>query len=161
LHGDFAASNAHCVSWRADTSAATLANGNVSKHTTGGSWAADTDDDFMFRIIEDPAGTNYEVSSGDLIFEEGELSATYYTNIKDAGSSDLYGIKVNFVATGLESTLVEIRTSTDGISYTSWATWYPADYTMRYYQIRFTFTRETASDVATIDSLQIVADQLA
>lgn len=162
LHGDYAASNSHYVAWRADTSAASLANGNVSKHTTGGSWAADTDDDFFFRLIESPAGTNYELSSGDVLFESDQLSATYYTTVKDTGASDLYSIKVAIVASGLsDSPLIEIRTSTDGVSFSSWATWYPADYTTRYYQIRVTFTRASLSDYAYLDQLKIVADQLA
>lgn len=48
LQGDFTVSGANYISWRADTSAATYANGSKAAYD-GATWTTDTDDDFMFK----------------------------------------------------------------------------------------------------------------
>ncbi len=49
LQGDYAASDAVHVTWRADTTAATYANG-TKQFYDGAAWASDADDDFWFRL---------------------------------------------------------------------------------------------------------------
>lgn len=49
MHGDFTISGANHVFWRADTAAATYANGSKGAYD-GATWTNDTDDDFLFKI---------------------------------------------------------------------------------------------------------------
>lgn len=160
LHGDYAKDNAHHVTWRADTTSSGFAGGELAKHTDGGAWAVDSDDDFLFRVLEETAGTDYQLASGTLEFEFNTTSAIYYTIEVNLTSKDLYGIKVNWLATGLSSVLIEIRISDDAISWGAWEQWFAVDYDMKFYQIRMTFTRTSLSTVASVTELAIVADQL-
>lgn len=49
LQGDFTVSGANHMLWRADTTAATYANGSKAAFD-GATWTTDTDDDFLFKI---------------------------------------------------------------------------------------------------------------
>ena len=160
LHGDYAQDDAHHIAWRADTSAASFSGGESGRHANGGAWTIDTDDDFLFRVLEATAGTGYEVSAGTLVFQPGELTATYQSLAIDLSSVDLYGIKINYLGTNLSSVLIEISTSDDDITYSSFSQWFPADYNMRYYKVRVTITRANSNVNASLDELTLVADKL-
>lgn len=49
LQGDFTVSGTNHLGWRADTTAATYANGSKAAYD-GTTWTADTDDDFLFQL---------------------------------------------------------------------------------------------------------------
>jgi hypothetical protein len=49
LQGDFTVSGTNHMLWRADTTAATYANGSKAAYD-GTTWTSDTDDDFLFKI---------------------------------------------------------------------------------------------------------------
>lgn len=159
LHGDYAKSDVDHVTWRADVTTGAFSGGNAAVHDDGGAWTDKSTEDFLFRVIEATAGTGYQTEVGVLTFELNDLTGIYYAQRIDSGGSDTYGIRVNYDGLNLSSVLIEIRTSSDDISYTAWAQWFPVDYTMRYYQIRITFTRASLSTTATLDELSIVADQ--
>ena len=139
----------------------------------------------MFRIIEATAGTNYALSNGTLIFNPGELTATYYSSIKDAGYVAEFRLLIDTVATvstnlawdtdplatfsdddtlrfsgreipGLIS--IQIRTSSDNVTWSDFEDWISADYNCRYYQVKMTITRASTDINVSVTSLVIKAD---
>lgn len=63
FQGDFTVSASNHINWRADTTAATYANGSKSEYN-GTTWTNDTDDDFMFSIWQTVNDTAVTMPSG-------------------------------------------------------------------------------------------------
>ena len=186
MQGGYIKSNTVYISWKADTTAATFSGGNIAYYVgSTTTWTADTDDDFIFRVVEATAGTNYYISGSNIKLESGQLSGIYYTSIKDIGYVCEAKIIIEYLATitqgllwssdstrafntsatlrfsGAESpssVTFDIRTSEDNITWGSWVTWILADYKCRYFQIRMNITRETLSTDLAISSFSIKAD---
>lgn len=63
LHGDYTVSSTNYINWRADTTAATYANGAKAQYD-GTTWTTDTDDDFMFKVYVTQYDTAVVLPSG-------------------------------------------------------------------------------------------------
>lgn len=186
LQGGYTKSDTIYISWKADTTAATFSGGNVAYYVgSTATWTADTDDDFLFKLLENPAGSNYYQDVNNLKHETGQLSAIYYTNIKDIGYIADVRVMIEYIAsvsqnlawnsdatrkfddsetlrfTGEEAPgalSFQIRTSSDNVTWSAWEDWITADYTCRYFQIKATFTRTSLSTEILLSYLLIKAD---
>jgi hypothetical protein len=140
----------------------------------------------MFRLVEDPAGENYYISTGgNLYMAEGETTCIYYTSIKDCTYLCEARVLINYTITVTEavtwqsnptarlndsetlrwageedpsSILFEIRTSEDNATWSDWETLISADYYMRYYQVRLTITNDDPETVTIVSGLTLKTD---
>lgn len=185
MHGNYVNSDTNYIAWRADTSAAAFANGNVAYHAEGGAWAAETDDDFLFALLEDPAGVDYYRDGSSIKIADDNLTADYYTNIKDIGYICDARILISAIITTISSLswnlnplarwndnvlmrftgeespgscTFQIRTSTDNVTWSNWEDWISADYTCRYFQIKMTFTRKSPTTEIAASNLTVEVD---
>lgn len=187
LRGGYDKSNTVYISWKCDDSAATFSGGNIAYYVNGATnaWTAVPNSDFMFRVLEELAGSNYYINGSNIELESGQLSAEYYSNIKDIGylceaeiiiqqtitvnenmtfSTDAtrrFNDSPTLRFTGEElpgAVTFEIRTSEDNINWTTFEDWVSADYLCRYYQIKATITKESLSTSLVLSALTIKAD---
>jgi len=139
----------------------------------------------MFRLVEETAGTKYYINGENLSFEENELTATYYTSVKDIGYICEAKIMIDFIAsiaqsmawnsdplrafdddpllrfTGAETPGLlsfEIRVSKDNITWGDWEEWISADYNCRYFQIRMIMVRESLAANINVSNFIIKVD---
>jgi len=129
--------------------------------------------------------SNLEVSGSSLVFSSGQISGTYTTLIRDVGYVapfrisiapvftlsnddrwDSFGtdtfqtntaLRFSGVEVGLQMS-VRIRTSEDNLTWSEWMAWEDADFYCRYFQLEFTFTRESTDQAVGVSSLHITAD---
>ncbi len=187
LHGQYVKSDSVYLSWAADITAGELANGNLAYYQNGvvNAWTAQATQDFLFKVQENPNGTNYYIDSANIKIDDGEYSAVYYTSIKDLGYvCDAKIIIENVITTeqalawdsdasrtfdndnvtrftGEESPgniSFEIRTSEDNITWTDWEEWLLSDYHCRYLQVRATFYRDNLISNVILSELSIKVD---
>lgn len=126
-------------------------------------------------------------STGNLIITSGSfLTGTYITPVRDVGFVATFKIGIEAVATvagddtfqdfgeqgfqdlgdsmrfsGAEqggALGFEIKTSNDNIAWSDWEDWQPGDYTCRYFQLRMTMTRASASQNLSCSQLNYYAD---
>lgn len=187
MRGGYTKSNTIYVAWKCDDTSATFADGNIAYYVNGATnaWTAVANSDFMFRVLEATAGANYFIDGANLSFESGQLSYTYYTSVKDLGYICDARVMIQDIITLAQSlawdsdptrkfddsqtlrftgeeypadVTFQIRTSDDNTTWSSWSDWIVADYTGRYFQIKMTITRVSATLNLTLSSLIITAD---
>jgi len=148
-------------------------------------WTDVAGSDFMFRVVEDPAGDYYYIDGSYVKFLSTAYALYYYTSIKDLGYicdakiiidtivAVTQGAAYNTEAVrryNTDSTMrytgqslpvgmtYEIRTSEDNITWTDWEDWILADYHCRYFQVKLTLTREFLTSTIIFSSFIIKAD---
>ena len=129
--------------------------------------------------------SNTEVDGDNLIISSGQLSGTYITAEQDIGYVATFQIATEIITaitqgtkydsdagakydddattryTGSEapgSWSLEIRTSEDDITWTSYETWEAGDYKCRYFQLRLTLTRESTETSLICSKFDYFAD---
>jgi len=183
LHGDFALSDTNYVQWRLDSSSG-FADGKASYYDTA--WNTSGTDDMMFRLVEEPGGDNYDISSGgNLQIASGETTMHYYSSIKDLTYLCEARVLIDYTITVTEalawnsdssqafndsdtlrwageeepsSILFEIQTSEDNVTWSDWETLISSDYYMRYYRLRLTVTNEDPATITVVSNLTIKSD---
>jgi len=183
MHGDYTASDTNYIQAEVDTGSG-YATGSAGYND--GSWTISGTDDMIFRVIEDPAGENYYLTSGgNLQMDADETTMEYYSNIKDLTYLCESRVLIDYTITVTEaltwesnptqalndsttlrwageeepsSILFEIRTSEDNATWTDWETLISADFYMRYYQIRCTITNEDPETITIVSALTVKTD---
>jgi hypothetical protein len=126
-----------------------------------------------------------EISGSNLILSTGEYTGVYTTPVRDIGYIATCKVGIDCIVTvagdaemddfgdatidsfetlrftGEEApnaVSYKIRYSDDNATWTAWETWYPADYTFRYFQLQLILTRTNLSQVLQCSQFDYYAD---